>query len=314
MTNVQAMSPVDIDTELARLYGEEVTAENTLERAMTSVRYAAGDRKAHYGSGPWGMTYAAAVAKVQEVADTTSTAIGRAARETLAKVSQAHDALTAVRAEAEPYNAEFERRGGWTRAFLVTNSNGHVHSSMHCSTCNRGLSNTGFAWMTEWSAASEEAIVEAAGWRACTVCYPSAPVNAYRTEKEAQAALPTKMFSEEDKAKAAAAEERRLAKEARLAKTKANAPTASGEPLRVLYSTSPNHNKPGEVYKYYETFKTERSAIIWATDQYWYSDPEGLTAEAVKLVAEAVAEKRGVEVATVLTEIETKGKKKAGRT
>jgi len=79
---------------------------------------------------------------------------------------------------------------GWTRAFLVTNSNGHVHSSMNCSTCNRNGKATTFAWVTDFSDHDEAQIVAAAGWRACTVCYPTAPVVGM-TAKAAKAALPS---------------------------------------------------------------------------------------------------------------------------
>jgi hypothetical protein len=205
-------------------------------------------------------------------------------------------------------NAEFDRRGGWTRAFLVTNGNGHVHSSMHCSTCNRGLHATQFQWMTDWSAKDEAEIVEAAGWRACTVCYPSAPVG---DEKS----LPTKMFSDADKSKAEAKAEREAAKAARDAKTKAAAPTASGEPLRVLTEVyTPTHGpRAGQPQNRFETFKTERTAIMWATERFYYNGPSGTEWAAINAIANAVAEKRGVDARTVLDEIVAKGKKKAAK-
>lgn len=107
--------------------------------------------------------------------------------------------------EIAPLNREFTRRGGWHRAFLVVNNGtGHVHSSMACSTCRL---TTQFHWMVEYSAKSEEEIVEAAGERACTVCYPSAPVDAKGT----------KMFSPDEVAKQIAREERNAARVAKVA-------------------------------------------------------------------------------------------------
>jgi len=79
-----------------------------------------------------------------------------------------------LRGLMRPFEAEFTRRGGWTRAFLVTG--GHLHRSTNCSTCNREGRATRFAWMTDYSGANEDEIVEAAGNRACTTCYPTAPV------------------------------------------------------------------------------------------------------------------------------------------
>ena len=73
-----------------------------------------------------------------------------------------------------PIDEEFERRGGWTRFFLVTSSDGgHVHRNRYCHTCNE---RTQYVWLTEESGKSEEQIVEKAGDGACTACFPTAPV------------------------------------------------------------------------------------------------------------------------------------------
>jgi hypothetical protein len=62
---------------------------------------------------------------------------------------------------------------GWSRFFLVTSSPGHVHSSMHCSTC---YPTTTFGWLPELSGQTEAEAVEELGPTLCTVCFPSAPV------------------------------------------------------------------------------------------------------------------------------------------
>ena len=62
---------------------------------------------------------------------------------------------------------------GWSRFYLVTNSNGHIHSSMHCSTC---YWDTSFAWLTELSGLTEAEAVAEYGEILCSICYPSAPV------------------------------------------------------------------------------------------------------------------------------------------
>lgn len=72
------------------------------------------------------------------------------------------------------YDQEYTRRGGWSRAFFVANGNGHVHKEMSCSTC---YARTKFLWLTQYSGKNEEEIVDDAGDRACTTCYPSAPVD-----------------------------------------------------------------------------------------------------------------------------------------
>lgn len=76
-------------------------------------------------------------------------------------------------------DAEFDRRGGWTRAYLVVNNgSGHVHSSTRCSTT---YITTRFCWMVDYADKTPAEIIDAAGERACTICYPDAPVNAKGT-------------------------------------------------------------------------------------------------------------------------------------
>lgn len=85
----------------------------------------------------------------------------------------------------------------WNRAFIVPG--GHVHSSRGCRTL---FADTVLYPVPECSALTEAEIVELAADRACTVCYPSAPVdkkstlkapgeeevNQRKTEREAKAA------------------------------------------------------------------------------------------------------------------------------
>ena len=60
----------------------------------------------------------------------------------------------------------------WTRAFIVPG--GHVHSSMRCHTC---FTTTTFYGVPQCSGLTEDEIVALAGERACTACYPTAPVD-----------------------------------------------------------------------------------------------------------------------------------------
>ena len=105
--------------------------------------------------------------------------------------------------EAAPYNAEFMRRGCWTRAFLVVNNGtGHVHSTMNCTTC---YPTTQYHWLTELSDHDEQDIVDAAGEGACTVCYGSAPVK-LRLDR------PRAVFTDEERARIAEREKKAQAK------------------------------------------------------------------------------------------------------
>lgn len=70
-------------------------------------------------------------------------------------------------------NAMFTQRGGWPRFFIVTSSDGHIHSSTACSTCRPS---TTYGWLPELSGLTEADAVKAHGMILCSVCYPSAPV------------------------------------------------------------------------------------------------------------------------------------------
>ena len=142
----------------------------------------------------------------------------------------------------------------WTRAFLVVNNNGHVHSSLHCSTC---FPTTRYQWLIQYSNDDEATIVDDAGQDACTVCYPSAPAETLNR--------PSRIVTADKIAKAQAKAEREAKKAERIAKEKANAPTASGQPLTY---------KEG---KWTREIKTERSAITEWYSQYADSQREIVT-------------------------------------
>ena len=135
-----------------------------------------------------------------------------------------HAEILSVEGEMVPleelYNAQ-----RWNRAFVVPD--GHVHRSMGCSTC---YPTTEFHWVTEMSGKDEAEIVEAAGSRACTVCYPSAPVDA----PASRILHPTEVAAEK-------ARQARAAKKAEdAAKKAANAiepfRTREGDTLRTVYA------------------------------------------------------------------------------
>jgi hypothetical protein len=77
---------------------------------------------------------------------------------------------------------------GWSRFFLVTSSAGHVHSSMHCSTCRP---TTRYGWLPALSGQDEPTAVAELGPTLCTVCFPSAPLD-WTTGKKLTAAQAAK--------------------------------------------------------------------------------------------------------------------------
>lgn len=81
--------------------------------------------------------------------------------------------LEAANAVQKECNAEYYRRNGWTRFWIVINSNGHIHSSMNCTTC---FPTTQYGWLPNLSGSTDAEVVELAGMSACTICFPDAPV------------------------------------------------------------------------------------------------------------------------------------------
>ncbi|BDZ52719.1 hypothetical protein GCM10025867_49600 (plasmid) [Frondihabitans sucicola] len=166
-------SPVEIDTQLAALYADRNSMAHKLDIAVKHLASTKEEMERQSAANPTYRHYYYNQDRLDELT---------------AEVAQLKADLARVIAEIAPFNAEFIRRGGWTRAFLVVSSmGGHVHSSMECSTCRQ---DTGFHWRPELSDHDELEIIAAAGERACTVCYPEAPVELI--------AKPTSIFSSEE--------------------------------------------------------------------------------------------------------------------
>lgn len=168
-------TPVEIDTRLAELHGQYVAHRSEAARLRSHAAQTI----------EWSPNNTDLAEKLLDKADAAE-----------AQAAQ-------VAAEMAPLEAQYT---GWTRAFVVPE--GHVHSSMRCSTCRP---TTEFGWVTELSGATEAEIIEAAGSRACTVCYPNAPVDApagrifHATEQAAEQAR------QERAAKKAAADAKKAA-------------------------------------------------------------------------------------------------------
>lgn len=162
--------PSEIDAELARLDAERVKAEYAV-RMLTKRR------------------------QIWLEADATDLAIGLEP-----EIEHALRTVSECEAAALPLDEEFERRGGWTRAWLVLNAGGHVHRTMECRTC---FDSTKFAWLTHLSGHDEAEIVDLAGKSACTECYPSAPVEV--RNRPSRIKTPEQLARSEEKAERAKA-------------------------------------------------------------------------------------------------------------
>lgn len=86
-------------------------------------------------------------------------------------------ARVAVDEHYERYRKLDSQYAGWSRFFLTNNTNGHIHSSMECSTCNRNGKRTQFEWLPELSGLNEQQAIQKHGPRLCTTCFPDAPLD-----------------------------------------------------------------------------------------------------------------------------------------
>ena len=118
--------------------------------------------------------------------------------------------LYALRSEALPLEETFEEHR-WSRFFLVTSSQGHVHSSMDCSTC---FESTQYGWLPTLSGLTEADAVVQEGSILCSVCFPSAPsewttgISKTQAEREAGKEQKAKQKAEKEAIKQQRKEER----------------------------------------------------------------------------------------------------------
>lgn len=109
--------------------------------------------------------------------------------ELLAKAQEALAAAEdAYREAAAPFDAEYERRGRWPRYLLVvSSSNGHVHRGHGCcSALTPGVTLVAPVW--QLSGEDDEGVVVSQGFRACSKCFPEAPVETVEDKRAANAA------------------------------------------------------------------------------------------------------------------------------
>ena len=100
-------------------------------------------------------------------------------RQLIVETTEARKPLDAIRDAAE---AEFKRRGGWSRYWLVCNTGGHVHKSRGCSSC---YPTTGFAWLPGASGQDSGGLIDLFGSTVCSVCFPEAPLDAIKAREKA---------------------------------------------------------------------------------------------------------------------------------
>lgn len=240
-TTLATATPVQIDTHIAEILREIARYETQVERANHTLR----------------SNYANDAQRDQARADEEAAVRAIAVRES----------------ELAQFETEFTARGGWTRYYLVNNSNGHVHSSTACSTC---FPTTQYKWLVDQSGTTAADLVELAGERACTVCFPWAPVETLRRA--------SRLRSDDEIAREQREAERAVKAAAKAAK--AIVDPVDGGPLRI------NRDR-----RYPDTIATARAAQIALVDHMWYAkhwgDEDGKHAANIEILTVALAAKHG---------------------
>jgi hypothetical protein len=256
MTNTLA---VETDTALADLYTKESAEQMRAHSDIEALRRTVGQNR-DYRTQAWsGSLNEAFVRPTNEWAAREHDRFmasynGHLA--TLAEIQTAMAPLTAV-----------YRANGWNRFFLV--QDGHIHSSMNCSTC---YVTTRFSWLPELSGLTEADAVEAYGEILCSICFPSAPVAWCNGRSKASIAAET--------AKAAEKAERD-------AKKAAKQLFADGRSIKVPH----------------DRIATIAAAKMWLTEsQTWRDGHLSYPAEAIAEVADALADRLGITAEQVMSD------------
>jgi hypothetical protein len=278
MTDLSTWTPSQVDVALAEIYDAEWDLRLEMNRLGQHIdRYAQGIDK-----------YAAGDFRFSGYTKTTLD-------EMVSRLTEMHDKQDALRAAMVPFQDEFVRRGGWTRAWLVDNTGGHVHRSMDCTTC---FETTRFGWLPQVSGLDEDEIVAQAGESACTVCYPSAPAEVLNNPS----ALELPKRREERLAREAEAAERAAAKAA-----KSLSIDGSVVELRWTY---------GENRTAWKDIKTYRAAELFVVESMSYScvpSYDVAPAATIQEVLDMMAAKKGLPVNEIHEALQAKANAKRAK-
>jgi hypothetical protein len=275
--NLTTATPAEIDTVLAEIWERREDARFAGIMAAHALREAEAkvEKYSQEGAATWNLS-----TWERQVTDLT------------AKIEAAQVAFRAAVAEAAPYEAEFTRRGGWTRAYKVLNSNGHIHTSMDCHTC---FNTTRFGWLPQVSGLDESEIVDMAGEGACTVCYPTAP-----------AIGPNTLYTPVEAAERAARAAEKAAKaEAKAAKSL----SLDGSVVEVRW-TYTWMDKDRRGWKDIKTYRAAELFVVEALSRPGVVDSDVPTPEVLDQVLGMMAAKKGMSVEEIVKPLQAKADKK----
>lgn len=178
-------TPAEIDGEIARLMGLVNDQRKTIDRARKTVAME------HRFPAPDGSVNTRRIGQCQVIIEAATLTMER------------------LKAQVVPLDAEYSRRGSWTRYFLVDAYDGHVHYDNSTNRCSRTPATIHY-WLTSESGKTAAEIIEQAGSAICTLCFPDAPVDSVRRPRGYH--TPSEL---ERRAQAAERATKRLAREAK---------------------------------------------------------------------------------------------------
>ncbi len=173
--DITTATPVEIDTELARLHGELAQLDRRLS-VIAKTSHALNGEKAEKHGRVYLYTRnieetltELALKLADDQFDSYTKGNVTDCIEKHGELSKAYDA---VQAQVQLLDIEYSSRP-WSRFIAV--ENGHVHSSRFCAGGTIRVTTT-IGWHPELSGKSEAEAVELLGPMLCTHCFPSAPV------------------------------------------------------------------------------------------------------------------------------------------
>jgi hypothetical protein len=185
----KTVNPAEFDARELEVYKELWEMENYLQGIWNLVHAAVGDTRVSNGYGrpkSWAGSNGEAMDKLVVLA-ASGTVIDVRLRMTPAEVlrrfQETEHRIEDRRLVIQAMEAEYDR-DPWTRWFKCTNADGHVHSSLRG--CPTVRFDTGMAWITEMSGQDRDAAVAdpRLGPTLCSVCFPGAPVELRRTQRD----------------------------------------------------------------------------------------------------------------------------------
>lgn len=168
MTDLATATPAEIDSVLFPLWAQRWGCSEeiyTTRRRIAASLFPGSIVEYRYGGGRQ------AVSAYYGTSDGNYRGIAETLAKAAAGVERIVELLAETEAEITPIDAEFERRGGWTRYLLVRD--GHLHKR-YCSTLRP---TTATYLLAEASGLSDAEVVAKYNYVACTKCFPDAPVH-----------------------------------------------------------------------------------------------------------------------------------------